>query len=415
MLFRRREFLAYLGFTLLITSYILIEGFGEFISSSTETEQLRKRLLHVSILLLGGVFYLQFVRYLIDAANNHFQLNRISIWTERIILLSVLISVPVIQSANNTRLALPVYALVYMIILPAQLYILYTMIRHFTVYTGLVIAGTILLMVSMRYTFLSWIFFGVFPEKSISQGIVMAGVSLNFLFMNLSLIFRSKEIQNEKIQLEIQKRDELNRQRMNISNDLHDDAGASLSSLYLYSTMAESAVGKDTQAAQKHLSRISKGLREVMENMNDIVWAVSRDDRNEKLFSSRIKDFAYELSDATGIDIHYHIDPELERLIKDVQVRRNLLLITKEALNNAMKHSGARQVTVSLHRNDDHLQLSVADDGCGFDPELSKSGHGLSTLKNRAESIGGKLSIDSSLQGKGTTITCTIPLARISD
>lgn len=409
------EFLAYLGFTLFITSYILVEGFGDFISDNAAKPQLQNRLLHLSILLLAGVFYLQFVRHLLDAAGHHPKLYKISIWTERIILISVLFALPIIQLSGNLRPVLHYYGGLYMIIFPAQLYILYVMIRHFTVYTGLVIAGTIVLMISMRYTFFSWIFFGVIPEKSISQGIVMAGVSLNFLFMNLSLIFRSKEIQKEKLQLEIQKRDELNRQRLNISNDLHDDAGASLSSLYLYSTMAESAVGRDTQAAQTHLSRISKGLREVMENMNDIVWAVSRDEGNEKLFSSRIKDFAYELSDATGIAIHYRIDSELERLIKAIPVRRNLLLITKEALNNAIKHSGARQITVSLQRTDDQLHLVVVDDGCGFDPELARKGHGLNTLSGRAETVGGELIIDSMPNGKGTTVSCIIPLARISD
>lgn len=417
LLFKRKEFFAYLAFTILISFFAVNEsiiGMNRQVSERSPEEN-RALLLHVSVLILSGTFYLRFTRYLMDAVRFHPTFNKVGIWSERFFLICLFIAVPGILLSSTPEIFKNFYAALYLIILPAQLYMLYIMIRHRTVYTGLVIVGTILLMLSLRFTITKAIFGVQLPDELLGIGILTLGIALNFLFVNLSLIFRSKEIQNEKLILEIEKRDELNRQRLTISNDLHDDAGASLSSLYLYSSMAEAAVGNDTKAAQQHLARISSGLREVMENMNDIVWAVSRDDENNKLFSSRIKDFAYEFSDATGISIQYEIDPELEQQIKAIAVRRNLMLITKEALNNAMKHSRAHRISVALHREGDFLRLSITDDGIGFDPSQAHAGHGLNTLKTRTESVGGKLTIEAPVDGKGTTIMCLIPIARISD
>ncbi len=417
LLFKRKEFFAYLAFTILISFFAVNEsiiGINRQVSERSP-EETRAMLLHVSVLILAGTFYLRFTRYLMDAIRSHPTFNKVGIWSERFFLICLFIAVPGILLSSTPEIFINFYSALYMIVLPAQLYMLFIMIRHRTTYTGLVTVGSITLMLSLRFTITKAIFGVQLNDEQLGVGILSLGIALNFLFVNLSLIFRSKEIQNEKLNLEIEKRDELNRQRMTISNDLHDDAGASLSSLYLYSNMAEVAVGNDTKAAQQHLARISSGLRQVMENMNDIVWAVSRDDGNDKLFSSRIKDFAYELSDATGISMHYEIDLEVEQRIKAIPVRRNLMLVAKEALNNAMKHSGASRISVVLQREEEFLRFSVSDDGIGFDPNQAHRGHGLITLKTRAESVGGKLKIETQTGGKGTTITFFIPLARISD
>jgi signal transduction histidine kinase len=86
-----------------------------------------------------------------------------------------------------------------------------------------------------------------------------------------------------------------------------------------------------------------------------------------------------------------------------------LLRISQEALNNIKKHSHARHVNLTLSYMSDRLALDVADDGQGFDPAQRGRGFGLKSMRERAEELGGELSIESE-QGKGTKIAVTIPI-----
>jgi signal transduction histidine kinase len=89
--------------------------------------------------------------------------------------------------------------------------------------------------------------------------------------------------------------------------------------------------------------------------------------------------------------------------------------VLQEALNNALRHSGADTIRVSLTAANDRVRLCVKDNGCGFDPEDAiqitdpLSGYGLKGMSDRAEVVGGSLSIDSSL-GRGTTVCLELPL-----
>ncbi|HMO31712.1 MAG TPA: two-component regulator propeller domain-containing protein [Lacibacter sp.] len=202
--------------------------------------------------------------------------------------------------------------------------------------------------------------------------------------------------------------------RNKISRDLHDEVGASLSSIHVYSSVAEKAMGIDTTKAREALQHISNNTRSVMETMSDIVWAMNTGSVHETTLEAKIKNYGYDLLAPLEIRCRYEIAPEAEKKLVHLGLRRNLLLIIKEALHNIAKYSGATEAVVSLQVQAAALVLQVQDNGKGFIPEQMRTGNGLLNMRQRAAELGGTCAVETA-PGSGTTITCRIPLATISD
>jgi Signal transduction histidine kinase len=96
------------------------------------------------------------------------------------------------------------------------------------------------------------------------------------------------------------------------------------------------------------------------------------------------------------------------------EVRHNVFMVLKEALNNAVKHGAPRQIRLSLELKQDGLLIEVADDGCGFDLDGNIAmGNGLENMQKRLKAIGGELKLDSE-PGRGTTVRLQVPLEKNS-
>ena len=203
-------------------------------------------------------------------------------------------------------------------------------------------------------------------------------------------------------------------ERNRISQDLHDDVGASLSSIHIYSSVAEKAIRDNPQKAEEIVSQIKQNSRQVIENMSDIVWAMNAEQRDGESLVGRIKNYGYDLLSQKNIDCTYHIDPLVEKRLTKPEARKNVLLIVKEALNNIAKYSEAARAEVSISLEGDSMIIRITDNGKGFDPRTVNEGNGLGNMKERAGLLGGRFSLHSSLVD-GTAILCSIPLAKISD
>jgi signal transduction histidine kinase len=201
--------------------------------------------------------------------------------------------------------------------------------------------------------------------------------------------------------------------RNKIAQDLHDDIGASLSSIHIYSSVAEKEMSENPEKAKAFLQQINQSTRQVMENMSDIVWAMETEHTESRSFSSRIKNFGYGLLTQKNIDCNYMIDPEAEQKIVDLEARKNILLIVKEALNNIAKYSAATRAEVRIVDRDGYIHGSITDNGKGFDSYGLKAGNGIRNMKQRSASLGGKFNVVST-PGHGTIIQFSIPIANIS-
>ncbi|MEI9809961.1 MAG: ATP-binding protein [Bacteroidota bacterium] len=145
--------------------------------------------------------------------------------------------------------------------------------------------------------------------------------------------------------------------------------------------------------------------------MSDIVWAINpKNDKLEALMS-RMKEFSANICEAKGIDLAFILPPELENLSIDLASRKNLFLVSKEAVNNAVKYSGCNLLLIRFERMNDQLQMEIQDNGKGFDITTVARGNGLYNMQERASECNGSLYIRSSAE-QGTSVLFQIPITR---
>ncbi len=200
---------------------------------------------------------------------------------------------------------------------------------------------------------------------------------------------------------------ELERVRTRIATDLHDDIGANLTRIALLSEVANQQTGNGNQ--KNLLPSIADIARESVDSMNDIVWAISPNHDRLLDLTRRMRQHAEEIFTYREIDLEFNAPPSETDLKLSVGVRRDLLLIFKEAVNNAARHSGCSQVKIDFRVENSMLSLCVADNGRGFDHLQESDGQGLRSMARRAEVLGGKFKVDSR-QKNGTSILFELAL-----
>lgn len=203
----------------------------------------------------------------------------------------------------------------------------------------------------------------------------------------------------------------ITKERERIIADLHDDVGATLSSLHIYGDLAGKVWDEQPERAKDMVGKIKAQSKDLMERMNDIVWSMKEQEKDS--LSARVRLYATDLLSSKGIYFSDSISPEVEALIREQDMRRSFLLIIKEALNNIAKHSQATEVSLKVYQKKTDLIVKIKDNGRGMDLSITKNGNGLGNIKHRCTKMNGKFTIKSQL-GSGTTLTCRVPLATIS-
>lgn len=203
----------------------------------------------------------------------------------------------------------------------------------------------------------------------------------------------------------------LQRVRDRIARDLHDDIGSTLGSISFYSEALKRKL-KDTDdaMAQQVADKIGSSSREMIDQMSDIVWSVEPKNDDAGALITRLRAFASDLLAAKGIPLYFHADATLTDRKLTAEQRRNIFLICKEVLHNTVKYAEAKAVTINLKGAGKALELTIEDDGKGFDPANTDSynGNGLPNMRVRAEAIGTVFTIESS-PGNGTRARITVP------
>ena len=199
--------------------------------------------------------------------------------------------------------------------------------------------------------------------------------------------------------------------RTRIATDLHDDIGANLTKIAILSEVAKQQQPGGNGEESSPLSSIARISRESVASMNDIVWAI--DPQRDHLVDlvRRMRREAEELFAARDIELTFLAPGEEQDLRLSVDVRRDLFLIFKEAINNAARHSRCKQVAIDFRIDGPWLTLQIGDDGVGFDPSTDSDGHGLENMRRRAAALGGELTVRAVIN-EGTTILLRVPYAR---
>ncbi len=193
--------------------------------------------------------------------------------------------------------------------------------------------------------------------------------------------------------------------RTKISQDLHDEVGATLSGIAMYSHLTKDQVkAKKTDEVEQSLNVIQRSAGEMVDKLNDIVWLVNPQHDSLKKLIDKLEEYVQQMALAKNMTLKINIPPKIASLKMSMESRRNVYLFCKEAVNNAMKYSGASLFELSIMNLDHTLEFIIKDNGKGFDAGSVKKGNGLESMQKRAEEIGGKFVLQSS-PGQGTTIT----------
>jgi two-component system, NarL family, sensor histidine kinase UhpB len=187
--------------------------------------------------------------------------------------------------------------------------------------------------------------------------------------------------------------------RQNLSRDLHDEVGATLTGIRVFGQLARDR--PETTAA--NLEKINSYSEEMLNKMSDIVWALNPDNDSMDRMISKLHNYAVSVTSAKDIELEFRVDEHIRKKSMDMQVRKNLYLLSKEAVNNAVKYAGCKKIKFLLEAGARSGTLSIEDDGIGFDRDRENNGNGLRNMQNRAAEINGKLNIESG-PGKGTVI-----------
>jgi len=189
--------------------------------------------------------------------------------------------------------------------------------------------------------------------------------------------------------------------RNQIAADLHDEVGSSLSSIHMLSQMANSNVENGNQ--KNILDKVSTNAKETMERMSDIVWMIKPGETEAGSLTHRMERFAQEICSGKNIMLQMQLD-EIGKLKLSMDQRKNIYLIFKEALNNAVKYSGTSRIDIAASMQHRKFELSVKDYGNGFDVLKIGRGNGLDNMTKRAMELNGHLAITSNAND-GTEIT----------
>ncbi len=205
-------------------------------------------------------------------------------------------------------------------------------------------------------------------------------------------------------------RNELARMRQKIASDLHDDIGSTLNSISVYSEIATQQFEMNPANSKSLLAKMGDASRNMIDNMNDIVWAINpKNDQFENILQ-RMQYFAGELLSGKNIPFKFEVEEKIKTIKLPMEKRKNFYLIFKEAITNAYKYAGNSLVKVSLISKGNFLVMIIADKGTGFNTTTKTlGGNGIKNMQARAKEIHAQLNIVSN-QNEGTTIELKLPV-----
>ena len=231
-----------------------------------------------------------------------------------------------------------------------------------------------------------------------------AVIMATMLIIGISRYFVWHRMRQEMLRLKQQRA--LEQERLRIAHDIHDDLGARVTQISLLSAMAQDNPSLP-EKARRDFDKISQMSRELVAALYETVWAVNPENDNLEALGNYLCQMVNQLCERTQMRCRFHVTGLPPEVQVSSQTRHNITMAVKEAVHNVIKHAKAGEITVRMTFANHCLDISLEDDGAGFQPDSvpdsRTAGHGLSNMRQRLVSIGGNCSISSS-PGQGTTV-----------
>lgn len=365
--------------------------------------------LSLMLLIIGTIFYLFFIRKFIDTKNKYPVLEKLFKIETWVLVVMMFIFTYIHFETENILLGLIIENGMKILALTVGIIFIIKGLKEkdkLVQYVALGSAAQIIFFIASLFIILSGIGKGSLWGSALFYfeiGVIMAVV---FFLQGLTyknrqeLIEKTKEVEKKVFETQLAVIKGQQEERNRISADMHDDLGAGMTTIRLFSELAKAKMGDQVIP---EIEKISASADELLSKMNAIIWSMSSSNDNLGNTIAYIRSYALEYFDNTGITCRINLPEDLPDLEVPGTIRRNLFLVVKEAFNNIVKHSGATEVNIKLEKEDDELRLFINDNGRGIEFEkLRQFGNGLRNMKKRMDDV----QIGFSIENKnGTLVT----------
>lgn len=206
----------------------------------------------------------------------------------------------------------------------------------------------------------------------------------------------------------IREREAVEKERMRISADIHDDIGSEITSIIILSKTLRDQ--RSPASMNRILDKLETSSHEVINKMNEVIWTLNSSNDTLLNLLAYLRNHIHQFSEKHAIITTLEIDDSLYRdTPMSAEQRRSIFLLVKEILHNVVKHADTNQLSVAISESANTLRIQVEDKGKGFDPASRSNGNGLRNMNKRISTLKGKLSITTQI-GSGTRILIELPI-----
>ncbi|MEO7975595.1 tetratricopeptide repeat protein [Flavobacterium sp.] len=250
-------------------------------------------------------------------------------------------------------------------------------------------------------------------NKKHNQLIIASFTFVGLLLISF-LIYRQQKLKHKQQEQEfelktaisqIENQNKLQEQRLNISRDLHDNIGSQLTFIISSVDNVKYAFDIDNKKLDDKLTNISSFAKETIVELRDTIWAMNSNEITFEDLESRIHNFIEKAKEAKDeIQFSFHTEAELKNQKLTSIEGMNLYRTIQEAVNNAIKYANASMVSIAVKSIGKQIEITIQDNGIGFDETNIPKGNGLKNMQKRMEDIGGNFNLESSNQGTLITL-----------
>lgn len=401
--FRRLEYGLYILYIVCISVYFILKYlFADAEYLLIGSFALDKHIPERFFSFLSYALYIKFGRRFLGTKQTP-RLNRYFIILENFIIAYSLLSLIFLLITGNILLELQIYSVVFAItfiisvILLIRVYRVYNYAKYLIIGSSIVAIGGCLAL----YLGMAAPNFGIHQDHS--NLFLQLGIIGDFIFLNIGLVVKTKTLQANEIARQIA----VEQERARISAELHDDLGGGLSTIRLMAEMI-----KDPQFGINgdYLNNISCKSGELIQNMNEIVWSLNNNNDTFAAMILYLKQYAGAFLEEAGIRLSFKQPSKMPVIEVNGNIRRQVFLVAKEALNNIVRHSKADYVEIHITLGD-QLHITIADNGKGIDTAGKElTGNGLHNMKQRIENLKGQFEI---IYQQGTHILFSVPFSSL--
>lgn len=244
-------------------------------------------------------------------------------------------------------------------------------------------------------------------KKTVVLIFIFLALSLAFLFLFLRFKRRQKEA---RLKAAIEA---AHNERARISRDIHDELGSGLTRLVHMAEQSQHADRSNADLTQE-ISSITNSATNLVSAVGDLVWSINPENGGLDYLIAKIREFAYDCEEVSGMKFQVTAPDNIPDFKLGSEAKKNIFLFAKEAIHNAVKHSGGKLVTILISFSGEEMEISISDDGIGFKGEdKAKTRHGMGNMRHRIESLSGKFFLRNAASGTGTCVAAIIPVRSI--